>query len=223
MGNDNQNKIIICLAASRKPGGRCIAGKDVSDNKSWVRPVSDGEDDAIDNKQSRYSDGKLAQVLDIIEIPILKPSPKQHQKENFLVDSSKKWKKQGVFKRQDLKSLLDNPSSLWHDLVSSYNGINDRINASQAGTINSSLYLIEAQCKILVKTEGKDFDNPKKKVRCSFEYKKIDFVLPVTDPMIEQEYINKPEKKYDLGQKYICVSLGLEHDNFLYLFAATII
>jgi len=222
MGNDNQKKVIICLAASKKPGGRCIAGKDVSDKKSWVRPIGDGEEDGIDNQQSRYSDGKLAQVLDIIEIPILKSCPKQHQKENFLVDR-KEWKKQGSFKRQDLKSLLDNPPSLWHDSDSSYYGTNDRIHASQAGTISTSLYLIEAQCKIIVKTEGKEFNDPKKKIRCSFKYKNTDFVLPVTDPMVEQEYKMKPEKEYDLGQKYICVSLGLEYEKYLYLFVATII
>jgi hypothetical protein len=224
MGNDNQKKVIICLAASWKPGGRCIAGKDVSDKKSWVRPISDGEEDGIDNQQSCYSDGKLAQVLDIIEIPILKPCPKQHQKENFLVDSQKKWKKQGEVKRQDLKSLLDNPPSLWHNLDSSTNGINDRIHASQTGTISTSLYLIEAQCKIIVRTEGKEFNDPKKRVRCSFKYKNIDFVLSVTDPLVRQEYEIKPEKEYDLEKKYICVSLGLEHkDKYLYLLAATII
>jgi len=223
MGNDNQKKVIICLAASRKTGGRCIAGKDVSDKKSWIRPIGDGEEDGIDNQQSRYSDGKLAQILDIIEIPILEPCPKQHQKENFLVDSQKKWKKQGEVKRQELKSLLDNPPSLWHNLDSSTNGKNDRIPASQADTISSSLYLIEAQCKIIVRTEGKDFKNPKKKVRCSFKYKNTDFVLPVTDPIVEQEYIIKQEKEYDLGQKYICVSLGLDYKDYLYLFAATII
>jgi len=159
--------------------------------------------------------------LDIIEIPILEPCPKQHQKENFLVDSQKKWIKQGEVKRQDLKSLLDNPPSLWHYLTSSTNGTNDRIPASQADTISSSLYLIEAQCKIIVRTEGM---NPEKKVRCFFNYKNTDFLLKVTDPRVKQEYKIKPEKEYDLGQKYICVSLGLEYkDNNLYLIAATII
>jgi len=223
MGNDNQKKVIICLAASIKSGGRCIAGKDESDKKSWIRPIGDGEEDGIDNQQSRYSDGKPAQVLDIIEIPILKPYPKQHQKENFLVDSQKKWIKKGEVKRQNLKSLLDNPPSLWHDLTSSTNGTNDRIPASKADTISSSLYLIEAQCKIIVRIEGKEFNNPEKKVRCSFNYKNTDFLLKVTDPKVKQEYEIKPEKEYDLGQKYICVSLGLDYKGYLYLLAATII
>jgi hypothetical protein len=59
-------KKIVCLAASRKPGGRCIAGKDMANTKKWIRPVGSGDDDAIDNIQSKYPDGKLAQVLDIL-------------------------------------------------------------------------------------------------------------------------------------------------------------
>jgi hypothetical protein len=223
MDENNSTKIIICLAASRKPGGRCIAGKDASDKSTWIRPVSSGEEDAITNQQSCYSNGQLAQLLDIIEIPILKPYPTKHQRENFLVDSGKKWIKNGVFDKNDLNTLLDNPSQLWQDLNSSYNGENDRIPADRANEINQSLFFIQVKCKILVKIEGKDFDNPHKKIRCFFKYQNIEYILPVTDTVIEQEYLSKPENEYDIGEKYICVSLGLEYDGYLYLFVAAIL
>jgi len=222
MDEDSLFKTIICLAASRKPGGRCIAGKNNSNNSEWIRPVSGGED-SIDNKQSRYSNGQLAQLLDIIKIPVLKPSPKQHQKENFLIDSGKKWEKEGVFDRKKLNTLLDKPSQLWQDLESSYNGKNDRISAAKADKINSSLYFIQAKCTVLVKIEGKDFGNPHKKVRCSFKYQNNDYILPVTDPVVEQEYMNKSEGEYEIGDSYICVSLGLEYEGYLYLFVAAIL
>ena len=223
MDENNLYKTIICLAASRKTGGRCIAGKDESENSIWIRPVSDSKEDAINNQLSCYSNGQLAQVLDIIEIPIQGPKPTQHQKENFLVDTKKKWQKKGVFDRNDLNTLLDKPSSLWQDLDSSYNGKNDRIPVDKAKKINSSLLFIQAQCKILVKVEGKDFNNPHKKVRCSFKYQNNEHILPVTDPVVEKRYMAEAEGEYDIGKKYICVSLGLEYDKYLYLFVATIL
>jgi hypothetical protein len=223
MDGNSLIKTIVCLAASRKPGGRCIAGKDVSDKSTWVRPVSGGEEDAITNQQSCYSNGQSAQLLDIIEIPVLKPYPTQHQKENFLVDSRKKWTKKGIFDHNDLNTLLDNPSQLWQDLDSSYNGKNDRIPAGRADEINKSLFFIQVKCKILVKIEGKDFNNPHKKIRCSFKYQNTKYILSVTDPVTEQKYLSKTEGEYDVGEKYLCVSLGLEYEGYLYLFVAAIL
>jgi hypothetical protein len=223
MDENNLNKTIICLAASRKPGGRCIAGKDESENSTWIRPVSSGKEDAINNQLCCYSNGQLAQVLDIIEIPIRGPKPTQHQKENFLVDTKKKWQKKGVFDQKDLNTLLDKPSCLWQDFDSSTNGKNDRIPVDKAKKINNSLLFIQVQCKILVRVEGKAFNNPNKKVRCSFKYQNNDYILPVTDPVFEKKYMAEPEGEYDIGKKYMCVSLGLEYEGYVYLFVATIL
>jgi hypothetical protein len=216
-------KTIICLAASRKPGGRCIAGKDYSDSNVWIRPVSSAKEDAIDNTQSRYLNGKLAQVLDIIEIPVLEYKPKQHQIENVLINDKIKWVKKGTFNLQDLEKLIDKPASLWSAWNSSYNGTNDRIEYSNLSGIKGSLYLVKVNCTIQIKIEGKEFDNPKKKMRCAFQYAGTDFLLPVTDPVMEQNYKTKTEGQYQLGIKYICVSLGPIHtDNHAYLFVAAV-
>lgn len=218
----SDKKTIICLVASRKTGGRCIAGKDVSNTKNWIRPVSSGKEDAIDNIQSRYSNGQSARLLDIIEISILKAKPKQHQTENFLIDSEK-WIKKGLLDPNDLSKLQDKPVSLWDNWDSSYNGRNDRISSVNVKLIRNSLYLINTNCTIQVKTEGVNFNNPHKKVRSIFQYAGTDFLLPVTDPDKEQEYLVKPEGEYLLGNKYICVSLGPVYEGYAYLFAAAIL
>ena len=86
------------------------------------------------------------------------------------------------------------------------------------------MFFIQTQCKILVRIEGKEFNNPRIKIRCSFKYKDNDYILPVTGIVVEQEYKNKPEGEYDIRGKYLCVSLGLEYDDgYLYLFVATIL
>ncbi|GHV83894.1 hypothetical protein AGMMS50212_12340 [Spirochaetia bacterium] len=218
----NFKKTIICLAASRKPGGRCIAGKDSTNTSTWIRPVNNGDADSIDNLQSKYEDGTLAQVLDKIEISFSEKIPKLHQTENLLI-TNEKWIKKGTIALTDLKKLQDKPKSLWSNWNSSYNGRNDRINSLDVQKIHNSLYLINIDCTIHVKTEGKEFNNPHKKVRCSFQYGGTDFKLPVTDPSKEQEYLVKSEGDYSIGAKYICVSLGPVYEGNAYLFTAAIL
>jgi hypothetical protein len=215
-------KTMVCLAASRKTGGRCIAGKDLADGNVWIRPVGSGNEDAIDNTHSRYADGTLAQVLDIIEIQFSAPNPKQHQTENILI-TNKKWIKKGKLALTELKKKLDKPDSLWSNWNSSYNGKNDRIDSIYVNNIRNSLYLIEVDCTINVKIEGKEFNNPQKRIRCSFQYKGTDFKLPVTDPSKEQEYQAKPEEDYFIEKKCICVSLGPIYESHAYLFVAAIL
>jgi hypothetical protein len=218
----NFTKTMVCLAASRKTGGRCIAGKDLIDGNAWIRPVSSGNEDAIDNTHSKYADGTFAQVLDVIEIQFSTQNPKQHQTENILITGAKRIKK-GKLALTELNKLLDNPGSLWSNWNSSYNGKNDRIDSVHVKNIHNSLYLISVDCTINVKVEGKDFSNPHKKIRCSFQYAGIDFKLPVTDPSKEEAYKTKPERDYFIGSKCICVSLGPIYDGYAYLFAAAIL
>ena len=82
MSSDTPNSIetIVCLANSRKISGRCVAGKRTSDN-SWFRPISNRAGHEISEFDRRYSDGKTAQLLDVIEIPCIEERPHGHQSE----------------------------------------------------------------------------------------------------------------------------------------------
>jgi hypothetical protein len=72
-----QNKI-VCLAASRKPGGQCIAGKEVvaGGYGPWIRPVSVRPSAEIQVSERHYENGTEPQLLDIITIPMLAPVPR---------------------------------------------------------------------------------------------------------------------------------------------------
>jgi hypothetical protein len=221
-------KTIICLANSRKLGGRCIAGKVVTDFSKWIRPVSARPSEEISSGEMQYIDGSSPELLDIMKVELIKHSPTKFQTENYLVDAEHKWEKVSAFAKKNLKKITDDPDSLWDVDQKSYWGMNDRISEGRANRLTNSLFLIGvANSNIIVRDEDAAFGKSKgkKKTRIEFEYKDRTYRLPVTDPEIEMSYGHKPETSYPINSThYLCVSLGLPHDDgYCYLFAAAII
>ena len=108
MSSDAPNSIetIVCLANSRKISGRCVAGKRTGDN-SWFRPISNRAGHEISELDRRYSDGKTAQLLDVIEIPCIEERPHGHQSENVLIDDRFYWEKKGNASWDDVLELVE--------------------------------------------------------------------------------------------------------------------
>jgi hypothetical protein len=182
------SKRIVCLANSRKPRGKCVAGKEVAGARAgpWIRPVSSRSTHEISLAEQRYVDGSHPQLLDIIDVTFLVASPLGHQTENHRIDSRVRWEEKGKFAFEDLSSLLDNPPTLWENGESTKAGLNDRVNTSSASKLTSSLVLIALEKLTLrVAIEGAFFGRPRKRVRAEFCFKGIWYVLLVTDPVIE--------------------------------------
>jgi hypothetical protein len=82
---------IVCLANSYKEGGRCLAGIVTSNGNpiienntpKWVRPVCETE-----HGQVPTSIVKDINLLDIIEIDIIQPTPNNYQTENVLFNEN---------------------------------------------------------------------------------------------------------------------------------------
>jgi hypothetical protein len=221
------SKRIVCLANSRKPRGKCVAGKEVVGAQfgPWIRPVSNRATHEISLSEQRYANGSYPQLLDIIDVTFLAPSPLGHQTENHKIDSRVRWEKKGELSLEDLSGLVDNPATLWENGESTQSGWNDRVNTPSASKLLSSLVLITLEKLILlVATEGAFFGNPRKRVRAEFFYKRLRYVLLVTDPAIERIYLTKSDGDYDLGGCYLCVSLAEAHtDGYCYKVVAAII
>lgn len=216
---------IVCLSNSRKTSGRCIAGKTAEESK-WVRPVSDRGSDEISEEERRYENGQMPKLLDIIVVPVMNHKPTLHQSENVLIDADYYWIKTGTFD-ESLNDLLDFPEDLWGKGYSSYQGTNDRLPEGMCANFNESLYLIRPQnLEIIVRVEGGEFGNAKRKVRAELEYNGGTYLLPVTDPMVERRYLSGDNGRFHLstGQIYLCVSLGLPYDDgYCYKFLASLI
>ncbi len=80
---------ILCLANSKKHGGRCVAGIR-TDGGGWVRPVAPSGDGALHPNHYLLPDGTEPRLFDLLKIEVTAPAPKPHQPENWLI-GSRRW------------------------------------------------------------------------------------------------------------------------------------
>jgi hypothetical protein len=223
----NYTKTIICLANSRKHSGRCIAGKEVLANGfgPWIRPVSARPSAEVSEEERRYEDGTDPHLLDIVEVPMLAPAPVLQQAENHILDAGYYWTKKGEFLFADLSKLVDLPEILWSNGDSTYNGLNDRVKVDVAAGLPNSLVLLKPQdLSVSVQTEGAAFGNARRRVRASFKHNGTSYILAVTDPVAEREFLAKSNGTYSVKNAYLCVSLGEAHtDGSCYKLVAAVI
>lgn len=116
-------KRLICLANARKPGGRCVAGRELLANGSvgpWVRLLSGRGSQSLTPLET-YADGREAKVGDIIEVGVVGPHPNRppYQTENWLVAPEHRWVKIGD-SDMDLREIVAQDTSqqgrrLWID------------------------------------------------------------------------------------------------------------
>lgn len=75
---------ILCLANSRKLGGRCVAGL-WADGAGWVRAISPRDDGTLFPAHYQLADGSEPVPLDLIEIPFQGPRARRHHPEDWLI------------------------------------------------------------------------------------------------------------------------------------------
>jgi hypothetical protein len=219
-------KRIVCLANSRKLQGRCVAGKDISEEKpiGWIRPVSAREHEEVSEYERQYDDGSDPRVLDIMDVPLIEPRPKGYQQENWLLDPDLYWAKAGTAKWSKLKELTDPVAPLWIDGYSTYSGLNDKIPISLVNDLTSSLRLIRVtQMTLSVFKPGEFFGNPKRRVQGRFRYADTEYWIWITDPSYEGAYLSKPDGDYKIGESYLAISLGEPYKGDCYKLIAAII
>ncbi|MGQ0778365.1 MAG: dual OB domain-containing protein [Pseudonocardiales bacterium] len=188
-------KRLICLANSRKHGGRCIAGRELLARNpgEWIRPVSDRENEAVSKQERQYEDGSDPRVLDIIDVPLIGPRSKPHQPENWLLDRGARWSKAREFEHDNLHLLTDPPrhlgdhwcpdiKHLWINGHRTSNGQNDYVPVEETNEAGGSLKMIAVDnLQLHVHIEGEEFGNPRRKVRASFSFGGVNYRLSVTD------------------------------------------
>lgn len=218
-------KRIVCLANSRKMSGRCIAGKEILEDKrpgEWVRPVSDREHEEVSPSERQYEDASEPELLDVIDVPVRRARPQGYQQENWLLDPSRRWSKVDRIVWNDLPRWTDTGETLWTNGYSSGKGLNDRVPEDMTAHLDSSLHLIRADSLRVNITF--DADRESFQLRGMFWYNGHRYSLRITDPVSEQ-------KAEELGPvvipiddaRFLTISLGEPFEGFAYKLIAAII
>lgn len=219
-------KTVLILANSRKfEPGRCVAGIEVIDRKAgvWVRPVSARPHGEVSEDERHFENGDEPELLDVVEIPLLRPVPAGYQSENWLLDSSVYWAKAGRVSHRSLERIVDG-RDLWMDgTISTRAGLHDEVPLSVAAHHTDSLRLIHvSDLQYRVFAPGADFGNPKRRVQAHFTHVGVEYRLWVTDPNVEDALLASPDGIYAIGGAYLTVSLGEPHNGYTYKLVAAV-
>lgn len=216
-------KRVVCLANSRREGGRCIAGKEKLADGSfagWIRPVSIDSGGALSELERCYEDRNEPQVMDIVDIPLIYHRPDRHQQEDWLLNSKEYLVKVGRVEWSELERLVDPTEPLWTNGYSAARGLNDRVPRSVAETLQDSLRLIRVNSLTIRVSTEEVRGRLEQQVRGWFRHSGTDYGLPVTDPGYEGDLV---DGDYQLGESFLTVSLGEPYKGHCYKLIAAII
>ena len=203
-------KQILCLANSRKYGGRCIVGKErlPDGTLAWVRPVSATERGEVMPDEICYADESIPQLLDVIEVPLAEPRPLPYQPENWLM-APEPWTKTRVADKANIDRWIDPDAPLWENGHESARGTNDRFPYDPKRTLPCSARFISVPALEISVTERKD-DSGKinRQLRGSFAYAGDIYDLRITDMDFEEQYAARAAGKYWHAKCYLTVTIG---------------
>ncbi|MCI0741565.1 MAG: hypothetical protein L0Y72_21225 [Gemmataceae bacterium] len=130
---------LLCLANSRKRGGRCVAGLTLDDGR-WLRAVSAADDGTLFPSDYRYDNGTEPSPLEVVSIGFVGPEPSIHQPENWVIDKSR-WHRVSRPLDESLVRLLQAHVETGPDLL---RGRADRVpwESFQRQTADKSLTLV---------------------------------------------------------------------------------
>ena len=204
-------KRILCLANSKKNSGRCVAGREVASAGAgpWIRPVSDRPGEEVSENERQYKSGADPKLLDVIDVPLVRAAPHACQTENWLLDPHNYWCRVRQANWTELLQFTETPAELWVNQHSTYHGRNDEIPQALADALPGSLYLILVDCVDLHAFAPQEaFGNPKRRVQARFTHAGVGYALWVTDPVVEREYLARPDGHHRLGECCLTISIG---------------
>lgn len=168
-------KTIVILTKSSRHKQYCVVGYDIEDCK-FVRLISSDSNSQGSIKESHltYANGKIASILDIVNVEILNQKPTETHPEDILIDETKKWEYVGKF------DLNDIPESIYcvDDFI--YGNSSREITLEQTKELNKSIIIVKVKNLTLQSEEN---SHGKVKTRASFEYNSYTYrQFSVTDP-----------------------------------------
>ena len=174
-GKKNDKKIkkrkMLCLANSRKHGGRCVAG--LLPDGSWIRPVTATGNGSLTSAMCMLDVGRPVRALDVVRVGVERPAPRPHQPENWVI-TDKRWKFVDARGLSDVQDFLDGAVTDEPELLGS---TTNRVTWAQIQEHPppSSLALIKVHRPVFDRNPYKSSQQ-----RARFEYHGVEYDLPIT-------------------------------------------
>lgn len=209
---------IVCLANSRKLGGRCVAGKLFGGARAgaWIRPVGRSNSGELDFRE-RQIEQREPQLLELIRVPLGDYRGAGCHTEDYAIQQGVPWQLEGKFGKVALHRLVDVEAPLWP--CAGYPK-NDRVRLSSADHHDHSLRLIsvaDLQWSQVRGSRGLQY-------RACFEFLSEPYDLVVTDPVAIYNYGQRGEGEWVISGRFLLtVSLGEPFEGFRYKLVAGII
>jgi len=223
----NYAKTILCLANSRRPGGRCVAGKELSGSNigAWIRPINAQNGNAISELDLQLENGAAADVLDVLTIPMAEPRPQGHQTENHVIAPDYYWTKESRADWEQVIAATDMGTGMrWPTGQSSYHGLNDKVSEAFAAGLDHSLVLIEpTSLTLIVGPESQYGGGSRRRIRAQFMFRRNHYNLVVTDPWIEAKYFARLNGHFEIENSRLCISLTEVFNGSAFKLVATVI
>jgi hypothetical protein len=214
-------KIFVCLANSKKYGGRCLAGIELtrdengkphlalnaSGKPNWIRPVAHTEHGEVPQDTVKH-----IRLLDFVEFEAAEPCPKGYQTENIFY-TGKTFTVCGNLnnKQENLNQLIENQSDILLGSKDKY------IAASEVDALGHSITLIRTEAsKVHCYEKGAH-------LRMVFSWKNTTYDLPVTDIDFHLRWIDHPDLLQSVACVYLCVSLAINFEGRHYKLVAGIL
>jgi hypothetical protein len=196
---------IICLANSRKHGGRCVAGIR-TDGKGWIRLVADSADGALFEQHRLLGRDGEPKPLDVIRVFVDRAKPGPHHPEDWVL-MNRPWE---LLERPAGASLIQSLSTYLIPGPTIFGTYRDRLPMENvaAHPLTTSLELIAPKA---LRWEIRAKDTGKRQIRAAFNLTGGYYDLPVSDPLWEQQLAAKSVGGYSP------IDFGLEKDQPIWL------
>lgn len=196
-GKKNKKREMLCLANSRKPGGRCVAG--LLPDGSWIRPVTATEGGSLTSAMCTLDKGRPVRALDVVRVGVTQPEPRLHQPENWVI-TGKRWKLVETRNLDDIQDFLDEALTDEPELLGTKTNRVTRAQI-QEHPPSASLALIKVNHPVFGWSPNKSSQR-----RARFEYHGVGYDLPIT---FEFDLPQQGEQRHRSNSAwYFTISLG---------------